>query len=64
MRDAVERPLDLRAVGDVAGDVRDRGDRAVVEHEPQPPRVGREVEGDDVVAPRTSSAVVHAPMHP
>ena len=43
----VDRALDRGEVGDVAGDVRDRGHGVRVEQQPQPPRLGREVEGDD-----------------
>ena len=46
----VERALDRREVGDVARDVPDRGDGLLVQQQPQPARVGREVEGDDAAA--------------
>ena len=66
MRDLVlvERALERGQVGDVAGDVGDGGDRVGVEHEAQPARLGREVEGDDVVPSATSSGTAQAPMQP
>jgi hypothetical protein len=60
---AADRLAERRGISDVALNIGDRT-RFVAEQQPQPPRIGGEVERKTSWPARTSSCTTHAPMQP